>query len=245
MATVPEARPHRGRERERQVRALFSAIAPRYDLLNHVLSLNRDRWWRRVAVDGLGTLDGDPSARVLDACAGTLDLSLELAGRAGFEGRIVALDFARPMLVEGARKLDGRGVRLVCGDGLALPFPSGTFDGAMVAFGVRNLSDPDAGLRELARVLRPGGRLVVLEFSTPPGRLIQAFYLLYFRHVLPVVGRIVSGHRWAYAYLPESVREFPGPEDLARRLGAAGLRDVDWAYLTGGIAALHRGRKPG
>ncbi len=245
MATVPEARPHRGRERERQVRALFSAIAPRYDLLNHVLSLNRDRWWRRVAVDGLGTLGGDPSARVLDACAGTLDLSLELAGRAGFEGRIVALDFARPMLVEGARKLDGRGVRLVCGDGLALPFPSGTFDGAMVAFGVRNLSDPDAGLRELARVLRPGGRLVVLEFSTPPGRLIQAFYLLYFRHVLPVVGRIVSGHRWAYAYLPESVREFPGPEDLARRLGAAGLRDVDWAYLTGGIAALHRGRKPG
>jgi demethylmenaquinone methyltransferase / 2-methoxy-6-polyprenyl-1,4-benzoquinol methylase len=239
MATTPEARPHRGEARERQVRTLFSEIAPRYDLLNHVLSLNVDRRWRRRAVDALDAPAGDPDVRVLDVCAGTYDLSLELAGRTGFEGRIVAADFAFPMLVEGLEKVGEKPVAPLCGDALRLPFPDGSFDRAMVAFGVRNLSDPAAGFRELARVLRSGGRLVVLEFTTPPNALMRRLYLFYFHRILPLVGRIVSGHPWAYTYLPESVKEFPGPDDLAESMRASGFREASWRYLTGGIAAIH------
>lgn len=234
-----------GRDRERQVRRLFSEIAPRYDLLNHLLSLNVDRWWRRVAVDRLGSFDRGREARVLDACAGTLDLGLELAGRKGFRGNVVAVDFAYPMLAEGMRKVDGRSVHPVCGDGLRLPFPDAVFDGAVVGFGVRNLSDMDRGFRELSRVLRPGGRLVILEFTTPPGRLMKRLYLFYFHHILPLVGRWTSGHEWAYTYLPESVKEYPQPVEVARRLGEAGFEGVSWSYLTGGITALHLARRAG
>jgi demethylmenaquinone methyltransferase / 2-methoxy-6-polyprenyl-1,4-benzoquinol methylase len=239
MATTPEARPRRGDARERQVRTLFSEIAPRYDLLNRVLSLNVDRRWRRKAVGLLDALTGDPRVRVLDACAGTYDLSLELAGRKGFQGRVVAADFAGPMLVEGKGKLDGRAVTPVCGDTLRLPFPDGSFHAAMVGFGIRNLADVDRGFRELWRVLRPGGRLVILEFTTPPNPLLRRLYLLYFHRILPLVGRAVSGHPWAYTYLPESVKEFPGPEELAGKLGEAGFARVEWSYLTAGIAAIH------
>ncbi len=238
MATTPEARPEEGRARENQVRTIFSEIAPRYDLLNHVLSLNIDRRWRRQAVNRLGLEPGAP-VRVLDACAGTYDLSLELTGRTGFQGTVVASDFARPMLVEGSPKLEGAPIRPVCADTLRLPFADAGFDAAMVAFGVRNLSDVAAGFREFARVLRPGGRLVILEFTTPPNPLMRWGYHVYFHRVLPVVGRIVSGHPWAYTYLPESVKEFPGPSRLAEMLNEAGFDDVAWHYLTGGIAALH------
>jgi demethylmenaquinone methyltransferase/2-methoxy-6-polyprenyl-1,4-benzoquinol methylase len=249
------ATPTSGEARARQVRTIFSEIAPRYDLLNHVLSLNVDRAWRRRLVDWLGEDLRDsrsPSAvpfdrsrvRVLDACAGTYDLSLELAGRPWFEGFVVALDFAEPMLVEGKTKLEGAAVRAACADGLRMPFPSGTFDAAMVGFGVRNLSDLDSGLRELLRVLRPGGRLAVLEFTTPPSALLRMLYLFYFHRVLPLVGRAVSGHPWAYTYLPESVREFPGPDAFAAKFETAGFREVRWSYLTAGIAAIHLGRKP-
>jgi demethylmenaquinone methyltransferase/2-methoxy-6-polyprenyl-1,4-benzoquinol methylase len=238
MAIHPEAAPSHGAERGRQVRTLFSEIAPRYDLLNHVLSLNVDRGWRRKAIDRLGW-ERAPGGLYLDACAGTFDLGLELACRPGFDGRVIASDFARPMLVEGKGKLAGAPVHPVCGDSLRLPFPEGAFAGATVGFGVRNLADLDRGFGELHRVLVRGARLVILEFTLPPNALVRAAYLLYFNRILPLVGRVVSGHPWAYTYLPESVKEFPGPDELAARLRAAGFREAGYRLLTLGIAAIH------
>ncbi len=241
MATTENpAEPNQGPGRERQVRRIFSEIAPRYDLLNHVLSLNIDRRWRRRAVDAL-EWTASPGGLYLDACAGTYDLSLELTGRPRFRGGVVAADFARPMLVEGKEKLDGAPIHPLCGDTLGLPFGEGIFHGAMVAFGVRNLADLERGLAELHRVLRPGGRLVILEFTVPPNPLVRTLYMLYFTRILPVVGRLVSGHPWAYRYLPESVRDFPGPDGLAGRMEGAGFREVGWRLLTFGIAAIHVG----
>src|SRR5690606_12102434 len=182
-----------------EVRRMFGAIAPRYDLLNHLLSANRDRAWRRRAVDRL--LGGSsPDGTYLDACAGTLDLSVELADRPGFNGTVLGFDFSYPMLDAGRGKLAGRRIAPACADALRLPLPDGSVDGAMVAFGVRNLADIDAGLREFARVVRPGGRLVVLEFMTPHWQPFRALYLFYFRRVLPLVGRLISRHGSAYNY---------------------------------------------
>lgn len=240
MQSAREAAPKEGSERAGQVRRIFSEIAPRYDLLNHVLSLNIDRSWRRSAVAEL-EWERTPEGSYLDACAGTYDLAIELARRNGFGGRVVATDFAHPMLVQGAPKIEGTPVSAVCGDSLRLPFPDDTFDGATVGFGVRNLSDVGAGLAELKRVLKAGRRLVVLEFTTPPHPLVRSVYLFYFRRVLPVVGRLVSGHPWAYTYLPESVQGFPGPEGLSGLFEVAGFRDVGWRLLTGGIVAVHWG----
>jgi demethylmenaquinone methyltransferase/2-methoxy-6-polyprenyl-1,4-benzoquinol methylase len=242
MPSNRPAAPRAGNDREEQVQRIFSEIAPRYDLLNHVLSLNIDRTWRRRAVDRLGW-ERAPGSTFLDACAGTYDLSLELQSRPGFEGRVVASDFARPMLVTGARKLRGSAVTPVCGDSLRLPFADGAFEGATVGFGMRNLSDLSRGLAELHRVLRPGARLVVLEFTTPPNALVRAAYLLYFHRVLPLVGRVVSGHPWAYTYLPESVRTFPGPREFEDLFRAAGFREAGHRLLTFGIAAIHWGVK--
>lgn len=243
-ATTPEAIPSRGAERETQVRTIFSEIAPRYDLLNHVLSFNIDRRWRRRAVDRLGW-ERAPEGLYLDACAGTFDLSLELARRGGFGGRVTAADFALPMLSTGKAKLAGAPVDPVCGDALRLPFPDGAFHGVTVGFGVRNLADLSAGFREFRRVLRPGGRLVILEFTTPPHPLVRWAYHLYFHRVLPVVGRIVSGHPWAYRYLPESVKEFPGPEGLEELLQEAGFHRTRWERVTLGIATIHVGEVEG
>ncbi len=240
MRSPYDATPRAGTERERQVQQIFSEIAPRYDLLNHVLSLNIDRLWRRRAVGRLGWQDA-PQGTYLDACSGTFDLALELAGRGAFEGRVIAADFAHPMLVQGTSKIGRAHVRPVCGDSLRLPFPDATFDGATVGFGVRNLSSLRDGLAELRRVLKPGRRLVVLEFTVPPNPVVRAAYLFYFRRILPVVGRLVSGHPWAYTYLPESVREFPGPEDLGTLFAGVGFRSVGWDLLSGGIAAIHYG----
>ncbi|MEQ1856858.1 MAG: ubiquinone/menaquinone biosynthesis methyltransferase [Longimicrobiales bacterium] len=239
-AAPKDAIPKAGSERAAQVQTIFSEIAPRYDLLNHVLSLNIDRAWRKSAV---GRLDWEraPTGLYLDACAGTYDLGLELAGRAGFAGRVVATDFAHPMLAQGLKKIAGRPIVPACADSLRLPFPNATFEGAMVAFGVRNLSDVSAGLVEMRRVLKPGARLVVLEFTTPPNPIMRAGYHFYFKRILPVVGRVVSGHPWAYTYLPESVGQFPGPKELGALFAQAGFREADWRLLTGGIAALHWG----
>lgn len=238
MTSIPEAKPSRGEDRERQVRTIFSEIAPRYDLLNHVLSMNIDRAWRRRAVELLGWR-ARPDGRYLDACAGTFDLALELARQPDFKGRVIASDFAQPMLVAGQGKLAHRPVAPVCGDSLRLPFPDDAFDGATVGFGVRNLADLDRGFREFRRVLRPGAKLVILEFTVPPNPLVRAGYMFYFTRILPLVGRIVSGHPWAYTYLPESVKEFPGPERLAAMLEEAGFSSAGYRLVTFGIAAIH------
>ncbi len=242
MPAPNEAKPDKGPARERQVRTIFSEIAPRYDLLNHLLSLNIDRRWRRLAVDQLHW-EGKPRGWYLDACAGTFDLSLELTRRNGFEGRVMASDFARPMLLEGMAKVKDAPVFPVCGDTLELPFPDESFEGAMVAFGVRNLSDLGKGFGEFLRVLKPGRKLVVLEFTEPPNPVLRRFYLFYFRNILPVLGRIVSGHPWAYTYLPQSVKEFPGPDGLEQMLRAAGFSETSWRFLSGGVAALHVGTR--
>lgn len=240
MQSPSDAVPKAGADRERQVQRIFSEIAPRYDLLNHVLSLNIDRSWRRKAIASLGW-EAAPEGHYLDACSGTFDLALELERRKGFEGQVVASDFAHPMLVQGGEKIAGARIRPVCGDSLGLPFPDDVFSGATVGFGVRNLANLEAGLAEFRRVLEPGRRLVILEFTTPPNALMRAGYLFYFRRILPLVGRVVSGHPWAYTYLPESVKEFPGPAELGALLESVGFHDVGWRLVTGGIAAIHWG----
>jgi demethylmenaquinone methyltransferase/2-methoxy-6-polyprenyl-1,4-benzoquinol methylase len=222
------------------VRGMFTAIAPRYDFLNHLLSLNVDRSWRRAAVARLGW-EARPDGVYLDLCAGTLDLAAELARRPGFRGRVLGADFAVPMLARGRNKA-ARAVP-VGADALALPFPDAAFDGALVGFGVRNLADLDAGLAEAARVLKPGARFVILEFATPRFAPLRAAYLFYFRYILPAVGRMVSKHRDAYTYLPESVLAFPEPAALARRFSAAGFSGVGFELLTGGICAVHHGTR--
>jgi len=231
-----------GATKRAYVQGVFSDIAPRYDLLNHLLSANVDRAWRRRAIRRLGW-ETAPEGRYLDLCAGTLDVAVELARRPGFRGRVLAADFAEPMLRAGTRKRAGLPVSPVTADALQLPLADASAAGAIVAFGARNLSDLDAGLREVHRVLRPGSRFVILEFSLPRSALVRAGYLAYFRHVLPFVGRIVSGHRSAYRYLPDSVAHFPTGDALAARLRAAGFARVEWESLTFGIAAIHTATK--
>ncbi len=229
-------------DKRRYVREIFSDIAPRYDLLNHVLSLNIDRGWRRVAVRRL-QWEARPDGRYLDACAGTLDLANTLARQPGFRGTVQATDFALPMLRLGAGKPPAGTVRSSVADTLQLPFADGSFDGAMVAFGVRNLTSLPEGMTELRRVLKDGARLVILDFTTPTFAPMRAAYLFYFRRVLPVVGRLVSGHPTAYSYLPSSVAQFPAPDGLRALMQDAGLRDTGYTLLTGGIAAVHWGAR--
>lgn len=227
-----------GSAKRSYVRSMFTAIAPRYDLLNHVLSLNVDRRWRRYAVERL-RWTAAPSGRYLDLCAGTLDLGVELRRRPGFHGHVVGADFVLPMLRLGQRK-DAE-IRVLVADALELPFPQRTFDGCIVGFGIRNLADLDAGLKEIARVLRPGGRAVILDFAIPTARPVRSLYLFYFRRVLPQIGRLVSKHTSAYQYLPDSVIQFPEPEALCGHLVAAGFSQVGFRRLTLGIAAVHWG----
>jgi demethylmenaquinone methyltransferase/2-methoxy-6-polyprenyl-1,4-benzoquinol methylase len=222
------------------VRSMFTAIAPRYDLLNLILSLNLDTRWRRAAVRRLGW-EARPDGVYLDLCAGTMDLAAALARQGRFRGTVIGADFVLPMLRRGKGKAER--TRPVAADALVLPFADRRFDGAMVAFGVRNLADLDAGLREAARVLKPGARFVVLEFTTPRPAPLRAAYLFYFQRVLPAIGRAVSKHRDAYTYLPESVLEFPEPRALAWRLRDAGFSEVAYDVLAGGICAVHHGTR--
>lgn len=247
-AAVAEAHPQRsptpGAPEKQAVRAMFDRIAPRYDLLNRLLSAGIDVRWRRRAVDELGS---GGTARLLDLCTGTADLLLEALSRDA-DRRGVGVDLSEGMLRRGGEKLVRGGLAgrtsLVAADGEGLPFASGVFGGVLVAFGIRNIADREQALREIHRVLRPGGRLVVLEFSMPRGLLGKA-YRLYFRHVLPRVGAWVSGDAEAYTYLPASVGVFPDPPAFGAMLEGAGFADVRWTRLTGGIAHLHRADKAG
>ena len=226
-----------------RVQAMFDDIAHRYDLLNHLLSVGLDRGWRQRAL-ALLNWPRVPNGIYLDACAGTLDVSAALADQPGFRGTVVAVDFSEAMLRAGRGKARGRAIHPVTGDAMRVPVRDSACAGAIVAFGIRNVSDIDLGLREMTRVLEPGARLVVLEFTTPPRRLIRAAYHAYFHHVVPVVGGWVSGKPAAYRYLPESVAAFPAPDALAMRMRAAGLVDVSWSSLTFGVAAIHVGTRP-
>jgi demethylmenaquinone methyltransferase/2-methoxy-6-polyprenyl-1,4-benzoquinol methylase len=237
-----QASPTPGAPEKAAVRSMFDRIAPRYDLLNRVLSAGTDVRWRRAAVDLLELPSG---GRVLDLCTGTADLLVEALERSG-RSCGVGLDLSREMLRHGAAKLARRGLAeraaLAQGDAERLPLRDATCDGALVAFGIRNLADPAAGLREIRRVLRPGGRAVVLEFAMPRG-LLGALYRAYFRGVLPRVGGLLSGDRAAYAYLPASVGLFPTPDAFAALLGQAGFVDVRFRSLTGGVAYLYSGER--
>ena len=230
------------RDKRGYVRAMFSDIAPRYDLLNHLLSFNVDRRWRRRAIRAL-EWERAPRGLYLDVCAGTLDVAAELSGQRGFAGRVIGADFAEPMLRAGRSKVRERPVHPVTADAVSLPLSDASCDGAIVAFGVRNLADLDAGLREVHRVLAAEARYVILEFSTPPSPVIRAAYEAYFHHVLPRVGGLISGNRGAYRYLPESVAHFPSAPELAERMRHAGFREVRWTSLTFGVAAIHVGTK--
>jgi demethylmenaquinone methyltransferase/2-methoxy-6-polyprenyl-1,4-benzoquinol methylase len=225
------------------VQRIFSQIAPRYDLLNHLLSFNIDKAWRRRAIAALGWQRA-PDGTYVDLCAGTLDVAAELSRRPGFAGRVIGADFAEPMLRAGVGKASPSKVSPVVADAVDLPIPDNAAAGAIVAFGIRNVADLDRGLREVHRVLAPDARFVILEFTTPRSPIVRGLYHLYFHHLLPRIGALVSGHRTAYAYLPRSVANFPIEEKLADRMRSAGFVDVNWRTLTFGVAAIHTGAKP-
>jgi demethylmenaquinone methyltransferase/2-methoxy-6-polyprenyl-1,4-benzoquinol methylase len=228
------AKEHAGRVRE-----MFATIAGRYDLLNHLLSGNVDKRWRRIVANRVRDKLSSRSAR--DVACGTGDLSLTLFETTG--AGVVGTDFCRPMLEIAAGKTSGR-IPLIEGDALDLPFRDGTFDVATIAFGLRNLSSVESGLAELSRVVKPGGWVAVLEFSKPANAILRPLFSLYFRKLLPWMGGLISGSRSAYTYLPASVQKFPDQSQLSLLMEQAGFVQVGYENLTGGIAALHMGRRP-
>ncbi|MFZ0321894.1 MAG: ubiquinone/menaquinone biosynthesis methyltransferase [Candidatus Sulfotelmatobacter sp.] len=235
----------------RAVREMFTSIAPRYDLLNHVLSCNVDRlWWRRTART-FSHIVSRPDSRVLDLCCGTGDMTFALRKQAGDKPpQIVGADFSHAMLQRAFSKSRDKALenekhatpRWIEADALTLPFPSEYFSLVISAFGFRNLADYDAGLREIVRVLKPGGECGILDFSEPKG-LMGHLYRIYFKQVLPRIGTMISGVRGPYEYLPDSVERFPQPEEMLGRMRLAGFRDASWTPYTFGIAGLYRGKK--
>jgi demethylmenaquinone methyltransferase / 2-methoxy-6-polyprenyl-1,4-benzoquinol methylase len=221
-----------------RIAGMFDAIAPRYDLLNHVLSAGLDRRWRDIAVKALALGD---DARVLDLCSGTGDLALATV-RASTRASVVGVDFAGEMLRLGAAKVQaaslGSRIRLVRGDAASIPVGTATCDAATIAFGIRNVAEPERALREIARVLKPGARLAILEFGQPRIPGIRTLYSWYFRYLLPLVGRLISKHQSAYSYLPASVGTFPPPAEFAKTLAATGFSHVRAVPLTFGIVYL-------
>jgi demethylmenaquinone methyltransferase / 2-methoxy-6-polyprenyl-1,4-benzoquinol methylase len=228
-----------------QVNRMFDRIAGRYDLLNSLMTAGLHHRWRQRAGERAELGPGD---NALDVCCGTGDLALELATRVSPGGRVVGCDFSEPMLDLAREKASARGaagLRFEWADALNLPYDDERFDAATVGFGVRNLSDLDRGLREMTRVLRPGGRLVILEITQPTRPPLSTFYSLWFDRIVPLLGRLTSDPE-AYSYLPESVRSFPSPRGLAEKMGAAGLVRIRWTVLAGGIIAIHSGvKEPG
>jgi demethylmenaquinone methyltransferase / 2-methoxy-6-polyprenyl-1,4-benzoquinol methylase len=225
----------------RWVRGMFGRVAHRYDFLNHLLSFQLDRYWRAYTVRQVRPVLNKPGARVLDLCCGTGDLLLALERAGG--APVLGSDFCHPMLIEAQRKSDRRSAAtaLVNADALQMPFADASLDLITVAFGFRNFANYRKGLRELRRLLRPGGCLAILEFSQPPNRVFAATYRFYSRVILPRIGALLSGDGDAYKYLPESVEKFPGPRDLAREMTEAGFGSVRCTLLSFGIVALHLG----
>lgn len=232
------------------IRSMFASISRRYDFLNHLLSLNRDKRWRKKAVEMSVLSQG---ARVLDVCTGTADLALAYSDRLGPGGFVVGADFCPEMLLIGKRKLSSadtagapkRRVALMAADTLRLPFPDCAFDVVSVAFGIRNVSNLKAGIKEMIRVAKPGGRVVILEFSLPENRAIGAVYLLYFTQLLPAIGRVISrAGNSAYSYLPDSVLKFPDSAGMLGIMSECGLREVSATKLSFGIVTLYVARKP-
>jgi demethylmenaquinone methyltransferase/2-methoxy-6-polyprenyl-1,4-benzoquinol methylase len=228
-------------EAARWVRGMFGRVARRYDLLNHLLSANIDRYWRARTVRRLSEALTPPEARVLDLCCGTGDLLVALERARG--AALLGADFCHPMLAAARQKLARLRLRsaVIEADALALPVRDASLDLITTAFGFRNLANYDRGLREMRRALRPGGVAAILEFSTPPNRALAALYAFYSRRILPAIGGALSGDAGAYGYLPESVRKFPTAEELAERMRAAGFTAVRFERMTAGIVALHTG----
>jgi demethylmenaquinone methyltransferase/2-methoxy-6-polyprenyl-1,4-benzoquinol methylase len=224
-----------------RVRSMFAEIAPRYDFLNHALSLNIDKRWRRLVIKRVVDLLQRPGALALDLCCGTADLSIELGALAQTFG----VDFCHPMLQIGIRKVRRAAlpIELIEGDALNVPFADSMFDVVTVAFGLRNVDEPESGLREIYRLLKPGGRCVVLEFSRPQLPVFRNLFHFYFTRLLPRIGKAVSGSNSAYQYLPDSVQAFPGQRELAALMRTVGFSDVRYYNLFGGVASLHRGDK--
>jgi demethylmenaquinone methyltransferase/2-methoxy-6-polyprenyl-1,4-benzoquinol methylase len=219
---------------------MFDRVAGRYDALNSVMTAGLHHRWRQRAADRAELHAGDSA---LDVCCGTGDLALELARRVAPDGHVIGCDFSEPMLDLAREKANAReatAVRFEWADALSLPYDAGRFDAVTVGFGVRNLADLDRGLRELGRVLRPGGRLVVLEITQPIRPPLSTFYSLWFERIVPLLGSF-SDDVEAYSYLPESVRSFPGPRRLAELMDSAGLEQIRWTVLAGGIIAIHSG----
>ncbi|MEP6714323.1 MAG: bifunctional demethylmenaquinone methyltransferase/2-methoxy-6-polyprenyl-1,4-benzoquinol methylase UbiE [Terriglobia bacterium] len=229
-------------EASRWVRSMFGRVAHRYDLANHLLSANIDKHWRARTVERVRDVLMRPGSRAMDLACGTGDLLIALEREAGRE--LIGSDFCHPMLTGAAAKLRrGRmGSGLVEADALALPVADTSLDLITIAFGFRNLANYRVGLREMRRVMRPGGAVAILEFSQPPNAIFRGFYNWYSRRVLPLIGGAISGAPEAYRYLPESVRKFPGAEELAGMMREAGFGNVEWEYMTFGIVALHVGR---
>ena len=227
-------------EHANRVREMFATIAGRYDFLNHLLSANIDKKWRKIVAGQLVTrIPG--GALILDVACGTGDLSQTLFEKT--KARVVATDFCRPMLNIAAGKV-ASSVSLVEGDALKLPFKDGTFDAVTIGFGLRNLADVNGGLHELLRILKPEGWVAVLEFSRPSNVAMRSVFGLYFRRILPLMGGLVSGSVSAYTYLPDSVSRFPDQEQLASVMREVGFAQVSYQNLSGGIAALHLGKRP-
>jgi len=244
QGTSPAGTTPAGTETEQQaatwVRGMFGRIAPRYDLLNHLLSMNIDRYWRAHTVKLVSHVLMKPGARVLDVSCGTGDLMIALQKR-GRGASVLGSDFSHPMLTAARSKTSQGG--LFEADALTLPVADASFDLVTIAFGFRNLANYGRGLAELRRILKPGGVLAILEFSTPPNALLAALYGFYSRNVLPVIGGWISGSRDAYTYLPESVRKFPDAPGLAQQMREVGFENVRYERMTAGIVALHLGER--